>query len=68
MPELAPLTAADTANLGGLSVNNLSLFNAMNVQTRELRAVRILLELLLQEMSGRDVNVSQFGTTEALEG
>jgi hypothetical protein len=35
---------------------------------RELRAIRIMLGMLLQEMSGRDVDISEFQTNEALEG
>ena len=65
---LPSLSQSDLTDLSGLSGNGLSLANAMSPVTRELRAVRILLEMLLQEMSGRDVDISQFGPTEALEG
>jgi hypothetical protein len=35
---------------------------------RELRAIRIALGLILSELSGRDVDISEFQTNEALEG
>lgn len=62
-----PIISEDT-NLSGLPGQNLSLQNAMNPLTQELRAIRILLEMLLQEMSGHNVDISQFTPTEALEG
>lgn len=67
--QLAPLTRSPVLDASGVPDAGLALASNMsNPVARELRAIRILLEVLLQEMSGRDIDITQFGPTEALEG
>jgi hypothetical protein len=66
MPE--PQVTAGFFDLTGLAQNDLSLLNAMNPITRELRAIRILLGILVTKLDGQDVDTTEFTGLEALEG
>lgn len=52
----------------GIGPGDLTLINAMTPVNRELRAIRILLGAILNELSGRDIDISEFTALEALEG
>ena len=68
MPQLPPFTRSQDTDLTGLPAQGLALANAMNPTTKELRSIRILLGLIYNALTGSDIDISQFGTTEALEG
>lgn len=63
-----PTGQSQFIDLSGPGSNDLSLLNAMTPVSRELRTIRILLAFILQEMSGRDVDITEFTALEALEG
>ena len=66
MPE--PLVQSSFIDGSGLPGNDLSLLNAMSPVSRELRAIRVLLGFIYSELSGKDVDISEFTGLEALEG
>ena len=66
MPE--PLVTASFIDGSGLPGNDLSLLNAMTPVSRELRAIRVLLGVILNQLGGSDIDISEFTSLEALEG
>ena len=66
MPEANVVSAF--VDLSGPGSNDLSLLNSMQPVQRELRAIRILLGFMYNEMSGKDVDITEFTGLEALEG
>ncbi len=66
MPE--PTAIAQFQDLTGTTPSDLSLLNAMNPTTRELRTIRILLGFIYNAMTGQDVDLTEFTGLEALEG
>jgi hypothetical protein len=66
MPE--PTGVASFQDLSGSTPSDLSLLNAMTPVSRELRAIRVMLGFIYNEMSGKDVDITEFTGLEALEG
>ena len=66
MPE--PRVTSSFIDSTGLPGNDLSLLNAMTPVSRELRAIRVLLGVILTQLGGFDIDISEFTGLEALEG
>ena len=63
-----PTGQSQFIDLSGPGSNDLSLLNSMQPTQRELRAIRILLGVIYNELCGKDIDISEFTALEALEG